>query len=53
AVVLRKVASTLRDSVFAQYMWAIDMLGMARYWKSRTNPMRLKIQSQAKTQRGA
>lgn len=41
AVVLRKVASTLRDSVFAQYMWAIDMLGMARFWKSRTNPMEL------------
>jgi len=41
AVVLRKVASTLRDSVFAQYMWGIDMLGMSAYWKSRTNPMEL------------
>ena len=41
ALVLRKVASTLRDSVFAQYMWGIDMLGMAQYWKSRTSPMEL------------
>ena len=41
AVVLRKVASTLRDSVFAQYMWGIDMLGMSKYWRSRTNPMEL------------
>ena len=41
AVVLRKVASTLRDSVFAQYMWGIDMLGMSRLWKSKTNPMEL------------
>ena len=41
ALVLRKVASTLRDSVFAQYMWGIDMLGMSQYWRSRTNPMEL------------
>ena len=41
AVVFRKVANTLRDSVFAQYMWAIDKLGMARLWKSRTQPMEL------------
>ena len=28
ALVLRKVAATLRDSVFAQYVWAVGLLGM-------------------------
>ena len=41
AVVMRKVASTLRDSVFAQYMWGIEMLGWSEFWKSKTNPMEL------------
>lgn len=41
AVVFRQVLSTIRDSVFAQYIWGIDMLGMSRYWKSRTNPIEL------------
>lgn len=41
AVVLRKVANTLRDSVFAQYAWAIDELGMADYWIARVSPMEL------------
>jgi Phage terminase large subunit len=31
AVVLRKVANTLRDSVYDQYLWAIDALGVARF----------------------
>lgn len=41
AVVLRKVANTLRDSVFAQYVWAIGELGMADYWIARVSPMEL------------
>lgn len=41
AVVLRKVANTLRDSVFAQYVWAIGELGMAEYWIARVSPMEL------------
>ena len=32
ALVLRKVANTIRDSVYAQYLWAIGELGMAQYW---------------------
>lgn len=41
ALVLRKVANTIRDSVFAQYMWAIGELGMSSYWESKVSPMEL------------
>lgn len=41
AVVLRKVANTIRDSVFAQYIWAIGELGSAAYWESKVSPMEL------------
>lgn len=41
ALVLRKVANTIRDSVFAQYMWAIGELGMAWYWDAKVSPMEL------------
>ena len=41
ALVLRKVGNTLRDSVFAQYIWAIGELGMAAYWEARKTPMEL------------
>lgn len=41
ALVLRKVANTIRDSVYAQYIWAIDKLGMAGYWDAKVQPMEL------------
>ena len=41
ALVLRKVGNTLRDSVYAQYIWAIDQLGMAAYWTAKVSPMEL------------
>lgn len=41
AAVFRKVGNTIRDSVFAQYCWAIDMLGMSELWASRTSPPEL------------
>ncbi len=41
ALVLRKVAETIRDSVYAQYLWALDMLGMAHLWTARVSPMEL------------
>lgn len=41
ALVLRKVANTMRDSVYAQYIWAIDALGMADYWTAKVSPMEL------------
>lgn len=41
ALVLRKVANTIRDSVYAQYLWAIGELGMAAYWEAKVSPMEL------------
>ena len=40
ALVLRKVGNTLRDSVFAQYVWAIGELGMADCWTAKVSPMK-------------
>ena len=41
AVVFRKVGNTLRDSVFAQYMWALGELGVASMWEAKVSPMEL------------
>ena len=41
AAVFRKVGNTIRDSVFSQYIWAIDKLGMAEQWKARISPSEL------------
>ena len=41
ALVLRKVGNTLRDSVYAQYMWALEKLGVAEYWEAKKTPMEL------------
>jgi len=41
ALVLRKVGNTLRDSVYAQYIWAIGELGAAKYWTARVSPLEL------------
>ena len=41
ALVLRKVANTLRDSVFTQSMWAIAELGMAGLWYAKVSPMEI------------
>lgn len=41
ALVLRKVGNTIRDSVYAQYIWAIGELGMADYWIARRTPLEL------------
>lgn len=40
-LVLRKVGNTLRDSVYAQYVWAIGALGVAEYWEAKKNPLDL------------
>lgn len=40
-LVLRKVANTIRDSVYAQYMWAIEQLGMVAYWEAKVSPLEL------------
>lgn len=39
AIVFRYVANTMRESVFAQIAWAIDILGVNHLWKSRVSPM--------------
>jgi PBSX family phage terminase large subunit len=39
AVILRKVANTLRDTVYNQMQWAIDTLGMTDYFKPSISPM--------------
>lgn len=39
AVVLRKVKDTLRDSVYEQMLWAIDALGVTKYWHDSLNPL--------------
>ena len=41
ALVLRKVAKTLRDSVYAQYRWAIEQLGVSEYWEAKKSPLEL------------
>lgn len=41
ALVLRKVGNTIRDSVYAQYLWAIGELGAAAYWDAKVMPMEL------------
>lgn len=41
ALICRKVANTLRDSVYAQYIWALDQLGMLSHWDAKVSPMEL------------
>lgn len=41
ATVLRKVAGTIQGSVFDQYLWAIDILGVSHLWKETVNPLRI------------
>ena len=41
ALVMRKVANTLRDSVYTQYRWAIEQLGVSEFWEARKSPLEL------------
>lgn len=41
ALVIRKVANTLAESVFEQLLWAIEYLGVSRYWKVTRSPLGL------------
>ncbi len=41
ALVLRKVANTLRDSVYAQYLWAIEQLGVQAFFDCKLSPMEM------------
>jgi phage terminase large subunit len=41
AVSLRKVKDTLKDSVYEQLSWAIEMLGVDHYWHKSISPLGL------------
>lgn len=41
AVALRKVGNTLESSVFNQLCWAIQMLGVEKYWQIKKSPLEL------------
>lgn len=41
AIVLRKVGDTLRESVYEQYQWAVEKLGVSHLWHASVAPMRL------------
>lgn len=41
AIVFRKVAATLRESVYEQIIWAIGRLGLERYFKCRLAPLEI------------
>ena len=41
AVALRKVGDTLSDSVYAQILWGIEMLGVSDYWEAKVSPLKL------------
>lgn len=41
ALVIRKVGRTLKDSCFSDLQWAINKLGVGKYWKSTISPMEL------------
>lgn len=41
ALILRKVADTLRDSVYAQYTWAICAMNLEQYFLFKVQPMEI------------
>ncbi len=41
AVILRKVANTLKDSVFNNMLWAIDELGLNEYFRATVSPLEI------------
>ncbi|MDZ4178678.1 MAG: PBSX family phage terminase large subunit [Coriobacteriia bacterium] len=43
AVVIRKVKDTMRDSVYAQMLWALDALGVESRFKCSLSPMEMTL----------
>lgn len=39
AVIFRKYGVTLRESVYEQILWAIDVLGVSHLWEAGVSPM--------------
>ena len=42
AIIYRKVAATLRESVYEQMLWAIDKLGVRGYFQPRLSPLEIR-----------
>lgn len=40
-VAMRKVRDTCKDSIYAQFQWAIEALGVSEFWKATVSPMEL------------
>jgi PBSX family phage terminase large subunit len=47
AIIYRKVAATLRESVYAQMLWAIEQLGVSQYFVSGVSPLEIKTRNGA------
>jgi PBSX family phage terminase large subunit len=43
AIVYRKVAETLRDSVYAQLQWAVETLGLDEWFQFRLSPLEITL----------
>ena len=41
AIVYRKVAATLRESVYEQMLWAIDRLGLGEWFRAKLSPLEI------------
>ena len=41
AVVVRRFGNTLRDSVYQQVLWAIEELGLSRWFRAKVSPMEI------------
>lgn len=41
ALVVRQTAATLKDSCYAQLQWAINRLGVEKFWKCTVNPLQM------------
>lgn len=41
AVIYRRVGNTIKDSVYSQMVWALDMLGLSAYCKFRQSPLEI------------
>ena len=42
AIIYRKVGSTLRESVYSQMLWAIEMLGLGSRFKATLSPLEIR-----------
>ncbi len=40
-LVIRNVFGTIKDSCYTDLLWAIDTLGVTKFWKSSVNPLQL------------